>query len=405
MASKYDSFWRVFFQKYPPAKILEEFKKKSTVAFDVSRLLQIGQRHSYASWFEKLIFTQNGCTKIPTHTYMRSFIRFFNPDILEEKELQVRIKPQNKLQKLVLIFSIEEPSVIRTSRKSYEVKQKTNTDRIETIANTFASLGWNEIIKFDLKEPEYLCFYELKPNADYPHLSLMAICTGIIDYLLAGDAYLFWNTLREIARKYKKFENINVVKSIVYEFLNRPVNARSNSQKRNCLNKIFSSFLPQRIISDYRLFRQKPYLLWQALSKVTGRKMEMKTIVMAMKAFDLVHLIYYDKYARFPEDIPIPVDTHVKKISYISGVVENERVNDNVVRHVWGEICKKLSSILNRPITPLRLDSSVWQVGKLTSQSNWELKPTITYLTREIGIERDRAEKFSKEILWRKLKI
>lgn len=131
--------------------------------------------------------------------------------------------------------------------------------------------------------------------------------------------------------------------------------------------------------------------------------MEMKTIVMAMKVFDLVHLIYYDDYARFPEDIPIPVDIHVKRISYISGLIENEKVKDDVVRNVWGKICKKVSTILNKTVTSFRIDSSIWQIGKLASQSDWKLKPIVNYLTQEIGITRDKADKFSKELLWRRL--
>ncbi|MCD6232659.1 N-glycosylase/DNA lyase [Candidatus Aerophobetes bacterium] len=407
MASKYDSFWHEFFQEHPVLKILDKVKEEGKVEFNVSNLLEIGQRHSYASWHEKLVFTQNGCTKIPEHAHMKSFIKFFNPRILEGKGLQVIIKPRNNLKNLALVFLGEKPNVIRTSKESYEIKQRANTNRINTnrigiIANTFASLGWNGIIQFDLKEPEYQCFSKLKPKADYPYLSLMAVCTGIIDYQLAGNAYLFWKTLGEIAHN-KKVESINTIKNTVYEFLDCPVNTRLNNQKRNCLNKIFSSFLPQKIISDYKLFREQPYLLWQDLSKVTGRKMEMKTIVMAMKVFDLVHLIYYDDYARFPEDIPIPVDIHVKRISYISGLIENEKVKDDVVRNVWGKICKKVSTILNKTVTSFRIDSSIWQIGKLASQSDWKLKPIVNYLTQEIGITRDKADKFSKELLWRRL--
>jgi len=154
---------------------------------------------------------------------MKSFIKFFNPRILEGKGLQVIIKPRNNLKNLALVFLGEKPNVIRTSKESYEIKQRANTNRINTnrigiIANTFASLGWNGIIQFDLKEPEYQCFSKLKPKADYPYLSLMAVCTGIIDYQLAGNAYLFWKTLGEIAHN-KKVESINTIKNTVYEFL------------------------------------------------------------------------------------------------------------------------------------------------------------------------------------------
>jgi len=291
----------------------------------------------------------------------------------------------------------------KTSERYYKREQEVNFVRIKAIADVFASLEWEGIIKFDLKEPEYLCFYKLKPKADFTHLCLMAICAGIIDYQLAGDAYLFWRTLRDVASKYDKFQDIDTVKQIIYKFLDCSVNARLNSQKRYCLDRIFSSSFPQKIIGDSEFLRQKPYSLWQQLSEVTNRKMDMKTVVMAMKVFDLVHLLYYENYANFPEDIPIPVDIHIKRMSYISGIVEDEEISNNIIRFAWGKVCKRVSNTLDKTITSFRLDSSVWQIGKLASQSNWRLETVLDYLNHEIQINKDKAEKLAKEFLWRRL--
>jgi len=290
-----------------------------------------------------------------------------------------------------------------TSERYYKREQEVNFVRIKAIADVFASLEWEGIIKFDLKEPEYLCFYKLKPKADFTHLCLIAICAGIIDYQLAGDAYLFWRTLRDVASKYDKFQDIDTVKQIIYKFLDCSVNARLNSQKRYCLDRIFSSSFPQKIIGDSEFLRQKPYLLWQQLSEVTNRKMDMKTVVMAMKVFDLVHLLYYENYANFPEDIPIPVDIHIKRMSYISGIVEDEEISNNIIRFAWGKVCKRVSNTLDKTITSFRIDSSVWQIGKLASQSNWRLETVLDYLNHEIQINKDKAEKLAKEFLWRRL--
>jgi len=59
---------------------------------------------------------------------------------------------------------------------------------------------------------------------------------------------------------------------------------------------------------------ENPKEVWYRLAEVLNNKPQQKTIVFAMKVLDLITLIAKGHYAKFPLNIPIPLDMHVARM-------------------------------------------------------------------------------------------
>ncbi|MDL1956754.1 MAG: N-glycosylase/DNA lyase [Candidatus Desulfofervidus auxilii] len=245
---------------------------------------------------------------------------------------------------------------------------KSFTSRKNKIISILTKLGkQNDFIKFDQFEPEYKFFLHTKNKSKKELLCLIGVCAGIIDYQLAGNAFIFWNDLEKLV-SISKLKSLEDIKNLFNDFLNLKVNKRLNETKRKALNKVFNSIFFNDFKKNFSFYLKDPKKLWQEVSQVTGRKKDMKTVTISMKIFDLFHLVYFNSYA-FKESLPIPVDIHV------------------------------------RNITIFRIDSLLWQLGRTytDNKDNW-YQEVISYLTQKIQLSYPKAKEIINEMFWRILK-
>jgi len=285
----------------------------------------------------------------------------------------------------------------------YTSKSNVNPERVRVISNLFCDLGFNGIVKFDKLEPEYRALKVLHERKVSPSfLGLISICTGVIDFQLGyGGAEKLWSTLVEIADRFDYLNSLKQIEFLMKVFLNEPINARKLELKMNRIRKIFDSGFAKWFVENYEKLRQEPILLWKKLSKTLESRMEKKTMVFAMKAFDISHLICFGDYAKFPWNIPIPVDFHVKQVTISSGLLESYG-DDQAFRKAWMLVLKSVKEKLGGNISLLRLDSSVWQIGRIMYKSrynkNLSIKRIQHYMVEKIGVNIDLAVRFAVEM-------
>ena len=276
-------------------------------------------------------------------------------------------------------------------------------ERANVITDLLCSLGFNRIVKFDMLEPEFHALKTLHESGVEPkYLGLIAVCTGVIDFQLGfGGADRLWKTLVEIAGKFEDLNDLRQVELLMVSLLTEPVNRRSLQVKAARMRRIFDSGFAEWFIKEYDGLRQNPIVLWRRLSETLRSRMERKTMVFAMKAFDISHLICFGDYASFPWDIPIPVDFHIRNVTVSSGLLKRYESDDSF-RKAWIYVLKELKEKTGRNISLLRIDSVVWQLGKIMYAAKYERKASIEkirrYMIEKIGVNTELANRFAEEL-------
>jgi len=276
-------------------------------------------------------------------------------------------------------------------------------ERARVITDLFSSLGFNRIVKFDMLEPEFHALKTLYRSGVKPeYLGLIAVCMGVIDFQLGfGGADRFWKTLVKVAGKFEDLNDLRQVELLMTSLLTEPVNRRSLQVKAARIRRIFDSGFAGWFIEKYETLRRNPVVLWRRLSETLRSRMERKTMVFAMKAFDISHLICFGDYASFPWDIPIPVDFHIKNVTISSGLLRHYGGDDSF-RKAWTYVLKELKEKTSRNISLLRLDSIVWQLGKIMYASKYERKASMEnvkrYMIEKIDVNTELAERFAEEL-------
>jgi N-glycosylase/DNA lyase len=186
------------------------------------------------------------------------------------------------------------------------------------------------------------------------------------------------------------------VKEILGEFMEANVNARLNQQKRTRLIKLFDNGFADWFIENYDEVR--PLTVWENLADALDNPMKRKTIVFAMKVYDIIHLIENGSYLDFPQDIPIPCDLQVERVAHTSGITDSE--DENEVMAVWAEVASQVSDDLGRPISLLRIDSIVWQSGQIIGEYEPNQKAAREALIghfEEVSLAKDGATELAEE--------
>lgn len=276
-----------------------------------------------------------------------------------------------------------------------------NKNRIKELVGVFEELGYDKILLFDRKEPEYKFIENLhSKNVRAKYASLLGVVAGVLDFQLSkGGAEKFWKELLEVSSSFK-IDSSEKVEAILRIFITKPINAKRRDIKIKRIDKIFPNF-SRWFLGNFNEIRKNPLILWYELAKALNSKLEQKTIVFSMKVFDLVYLIYFGRYANFPEDIPIPVDFHIKNVGISLGII-TRYASEEEVREAWSIFSKKLSNRLNRKISLLRLDSLAWQVGKILYSCNYSRKLSEIEITKyfiNVGIPKITSEKLAKEFV------
>ena len=263
-------------------------------------------------------------------------------------------------------------------------------DRVRVLGECFAALGFDVFRRFDMNEPEFKALEVISKSEDEGTLYCIGICSGINDYQLGpGGADRYWSELLDVYSSYKRIGNDeNKLYRFMISFLERPVSARLRKNKIKRLRRLFDSGFISRMLKNYDRYIDNPFSVWLELARALNNPLKRKTVVFSMKVFDLIHLMLKGKYLDFPEDIPIPVDFHIRNVAISSGIVD-ENASDDEVRRAWMNVLREVNKCISPKINLLRIDSVVWQVGKIMYENNFDRnrvrKELVKLFVYEIG--------------------
>jgi N-glycosylase/DNA lyase len=274
-----------------------------------------------------------------------------------------------------------------------------NRTRINEVSEAIASLGYGGIVQFDKAEPEYGFLLSARDRFDSDtHTALLSLLATTQDYQLAGDAQLFWQTLEETVQERSTLSSVQDVNETLADFLEKPVNARLREQKRDRLVRMQENGFGDWFVENHD--NVDPIRIWEKLADSLETTMEKKTVVLAVKVYDIFNLIKNGQYLDIPTDVPIPCDLQVERVAASSGIVENE---DGPVMDAWAEVMEGVNEKLNRPVSMLRIDSIVWQSGQIISDNNDQYEPSRHALTKyfaDVGLNEEESQRLSQEFIY-----
>jgi len=271
-------------------------------------------------------------------------------------------------------------------------------DRIEKVADTVASLGYDGIVEFDRAEPEWGFIESALETFDSEgHVALLSILAATEDYQLAGDAQRFWRTLEETIQERPSLDSKAAVNDVLGEFMEEPVNARLSEQKQSRLVRMEKNGFSDWFLEEYP--GVDPIRVWEELADALETTQEKKTVVLAMKIYDIFNLIVNGQYLALPTDVPIPCDLQVKRVARASGIVEDESTES--VMQAWADVISRVNENLDKPVSMLRLDSIVWQAGQIISQNDDRKEASRRELVehfQEVGLDEEIATGLAHEL-------
>jgi N-glycosylase/DNA lyase len=273
-----------------------------------------------------------------------------------------------------------------------------STDRIERIAEAITGLGYSGIIKFDETEPEYEFLTSAVDEFDSDsHLALLSILAATQDYQLAGDAQKFWRTLEETLFEHRELASESDVNRILNDFLQEPVNARLQEQKRDRLIRMANNGFGEWFLNNHP--DVDPIRVWEEIARALETEMDRKTVVIGVKIYDIFNLVVNGKYLELPTDVPIPCDLQVERVAVASGLTDTE--DKGSVMEAWARVMQSVNDDLEKPVSMLRIDSIVWQAGQIISRNDDQRTASRRALREhfdEVGLKEQDSERLAREL-------
>ena len=272
-------------------------------------------------------------------------------------------------------------------------------DRIDAVADAMIALGSDGIVQFDTTEPEYEFITATVDIVESDaHLALLSILAATQDYYLSGDAQLFWRTLERIVLDRDDISTETDVNATLNEFMDEPVNARSRSQKKDRLVRMANNGFGEWFLDNYP--NVVPLAVWDKIAAALETKKDKKTVVIAMKVYDIYNLVDNGEYLELPVDLPIPCDLQVERVAIGSGIIEpNER---SQVMDAWAAVLERVNMGLEQPVSMLRIDSIVWQAGQIISDHRDRREPSRraleSYFVDHVGLDAMDGERLANEL-------
>lgn len=240
-----------------------------------------------------------------------------------------------------------------------------NRNRIDAVATALANGGYDGITAFDRTEPEYSTLENLYERYDSEaHVKLIGILAASQDYKLNGTAQHFWQQLDDTAAQYEALESTQVVRDLMGDFMETDINASNRDQKRRRLVYLLDSGFDEWFVNNHSAVQ--PLAVWRRLADGLNNSMDSQTVVLAMKIYDIAHLIKHNEYLAFPSEIPIPRNRQVARVAQSSGIVDSTDADD--VLDAWAEVIEQTSDQLDKNLSLLRIDSIVFQAGQVIGQ-------------------------------------
>ncbi|MDS0223468.1 N-glycosylase/DNA lyase [Haloarcula sp. S1AR25-5A] len=273
-----------------------------------------------------------------------------------------------------------------------------NEQRINAVADALAAIGYDGITAFDRTEPEYDTLTYLYDRYDSEaHVKLLGLLAASQDYQLNGDGQQFWQALEDTATNFEHLNSTQAVRDLLGEFVEADVNARLNEQKRDRLVRVLQAGFDEWFVANHASVT--PLEVWERFADDMQTRMESKTVVLAMKIYDIAHLIRHDTYLEFPREIPIPCDLQVERVSTSAGITDS--TDTDTVLDAWAAVMEVTSDQLGRHVSLLRIDSIIWQAGQIIGKHEPDQQAAQEALQQHfqtVGLDSEPATNLAQEL-------
>ena len=285
-------------------------------------------------------------------------------------------------------------------------------ERCRAVANALADIPEAVFEAFDRREPEWPVLERLS-SWSHPYGLLAAVSFALTDYQLgAGGATAYWKEVEALLSTRKEPGSTSELSLVIDTLVTRPVSTRLAHQKcarvRRLLTSPFVEIVKARSLA---VLGRDPFRLWDALAEAMKQGRDAKTIVFAMKIFDLLHCASLGEYARFGATVPIVADLRIARLSFSAGVVPLRgssvsvamsdagtwlRANQPAVIDAWSSI-----SLLAGGLNLFRVDSLAWQLARPVYEHRDDretARSTITEILQSLGTPHRIARRLAIEL-------
>jgi len=288
---------------------------------------------------------------------------------------------------------------------------KFDHSRIKELADAISQIPIGTFYSIDMMEPEYKTFDNLhrKYSTISPYkfdntLALLGIGTGLIDYQQRDPGRTVWQPLEKLVHQHGFPSTLDEIMRIHLQLAGL---SRFATHKTTRVKKMYQSGFASRFWNgDITENRKEPYRVWMSLARSMGDPVDKKTIVMAMKAFDIETLAVKKHYLPFPSDIPIMVDSRITYVSLSSGIVNTaadmtidaiaSSYRSEIIR-AWSEVIAIAKQKIGEEFNALRLDSLIWQAGEHRSRD-----AVISYL-RKMQLPSELSVNIAEQLIWKNI--
>lgn len=274
-----------------------------------------------------------------------------------------------------------------------------NQHRTTSIGNALANLGYDGITAFDRTEPEYSTLETLYDRFESEaYTKLIGILAASQDYALNGSAQDFWAQLNDTAAGYETLDSTQAVRELMGDFMDTNVNATKRDQKRRRLVYLLDSGFDDWFVDNHN--QVEPLVVWKKLANGLNSQQTSQTVVLAMKIYDVAHLVIHNEYLEFNSQIPVPPNRQIKRVAQTSGIVDSKQGDDII--DAWAAVIEKTSEELDQSLSLLRIDSIVFQAGQIIGQHEADAENAQVALAEyfeSVLLEPNRGNKLARELI------
>jgi len=243
---------------------------------------------------------------------------------------------------------------------------RVNVARVQDLAIAVNSLGREKVLLFEDIDPQYKAIKRVVEICE-GYAPLLVVLNALVSYRLSMRGEDYWTRFSDYVIQYCTDMGLTLsADEIVRKFIER----FNRVMLRQKLSRVFKVVRCKGILEAIELLPLTD--VWKRLSQCLNTNPSSKTVVFAIK------MLYYTRKAlgekvNVPIEIPIPVDSRVALVTYLSGALEVRGVGinrklllkySNAIRNVWSEVAR-LSGI-----PPLNLDAMVWYFGRYADSNS-----------------------------------
>lgn len=190
-------------------------------------------------------------------------------------------------------------------------------------------------------DPQFQALMFLYENVNDKILFVpLVTANALVSYQLSGKGEEWW---WEFARWFSEHPIVGGISSAYAEFLPKSrTNKRLANIKVKRLERVENFLLAMRPEAYYENMVQ----LWKDLARILETPRNAKTLVFSVKMFGYAMRIATGKFVPYPFEVPIPVDSRIKKFT--------EKLGAEKPIPFWNDVARESG------VPPLHIDSILW---------------------------------------------